>query len=91
MRAIYLWQIETLRLQSVFTAWCLVIVRLLRCQIPSLSPMCLLNLKRHPTRRHNQKKDAVAAEWEAKGETNPNEGKSLEELLDGHPSYRYMY
>ena len=42
-------------------------------------------------RRHNQKKDAVAAEWEARGETNPNEGKSLEELLDGHPSYRYMY
>jgi hypothetical protein len=42
-------------------------------------------------KRHNQKKDAVAAEFEARSEVNPAESKSLEELCDDHPKYRYLY
>jgi hypothetical protein len=40
---------------------------------------------------HNKKKDELAAQWEDRGETNPDESKSLEELCDDHPSYRYLY
>ena len=42
-------------------------------------------------KRHNKKKDMLAAEWETRGEINPDESKSLEELCDDHPSYRYLY
>lgn len=42
-------------------------------------------------KRHNKEKDALAQEWEARGEPNPDESKTLEELCDDHPSYRYMY
>lgn len=42
-------------------------------------------------KRHNHKKDIIEAEWESRGETNPDESKSLEELCDDHPSYRYLY
>ncbi|KAL7916837.1 hypothetical protein GGI35DRAFT_434076 [Trichoderma velutinum] len=51
----------------------------------------LLILMAYLMKRHNQKKDALAAEWDARGERNPDESKSLEELCDDHPSYRYLF
>ncbi|RFU73502.1 mfs general substrate transporter [Trichoderma arundinaceum] len=51
----------------------------------------LLILIAYLMKRHNQKKDALAAEWDARGERNPDESKTLEELCDDHPSYRYLY
>lgn len=42
-------------------------------------------------RRHNKKQDDLSAEWEARGEVNPDQSKSIEELCDDHPSYRYLY
>lgn len=51
----------------------------------------LLVLVTYMMKRHNQEKDALAAEWDARGARNPDESKSLEELCDDHPSYRYLY
>lgn len=41
--------------------------------------------------RSNRQKDKLAAEWDERGERNPDEDKSLEELCDKHPDYRYVY
>ncbi|PNP38205.1 hypothetical protein TGAMA5MH_09895 [Trichoderma gamsii] len=51
----------------------------------------LLILMTYLMKRHNQEKDTLAAELDARGERNPDESKSLEELCDHHPSYRYLY
>jgi hypothetical protein len=40
--------------------------------------------------RANRTKDAVAAEYVAKGRRLPNADKSLEELNDKHPHFRYL-
>ena len=39
----------------------------------------------------NKKKDEAAKRWDEQGETNPEEAKTLEELCDGHPNYRYIW
>ncbi|CAM1507619.1 Fc.00g072600.m01.CDS01 [Cosmosporella sp. VM-42] len=42
-------------------------------------------------RRENAKKDIMAAMWRERGQVNPDEVKTLEELCDKHPNYRYVY
>jgi len=42
-------------------------------------------------KRHNAKKEATAAEWAGRGGNNPDENKTLEDLCDDYPSYRYIY
>lgn len=42
-------------------------------------------------KRDNMRKDRVAAEWRERGEANPDESKTLEDLCDKHPNYRYVY
>jgi MFS family permease len=42
-------------------------------------------------KRSNGGKDAEAARWRERGEPNPDEAKSLEELCDAHPNYRYVW
>lgn len=42
-------------------------------------------------KRSNAKKEALAAEWAARGQSNPDESKTLEEMCDAHPNYRYIY
>jgi MFS family permease len=41
-------------------------------------------------KRQNKKKEAVAAEWAARGLPNPDSAKSYEELYDYHPDFRYI-
>ncbi|KAH8887990.1 MFS general substrate transporter, partial [Thozetella sp. PMI_491] len=48
-------------------------------------------LLRYLMKRHNDRKDAQAAEWAQRGETNPDESKTFEDLCDDHPHYRYIY
>ena len=42
-------------------------------------------------KRSNQEKDKEAARWSEMGQPNPLESKTLEELCDTHPNYRYIY
>lgn len=48
-------------------------------------------LLRFLMKRHNNAKDARAADWAARSEMDPDESKTLEELNDDHPKYRYIY
>jgi MFS family permease len=48
-------------------------------------------LIRFMMKRSNDKKDKVAADFAARGETDPDAAKSLEDLCDDHPNFRYLY
>jgi cyanate permease len=41
-------------------------------------------------KHQNTKKDALAAEWAAKGLPNPDSARSYDELYDYHPDFRYI-
>lgn len=42
-------------------------------------------------KRSNRKKDETAARWREMGMVNPDESKTLEDLCDKHPNYRYVW
>jgi MFS transporter, ACS family, DAL5 transporter family protein len=42
-------------------------------------------------KRSNAAKDREAARWRERGEPNPDESKTLEDLCDNHPNYRYVW
>lgn len=57
--------------------------------LQTLTAACTV-LKWWIMRRSNKRKDALRQEYEARGEPIPGVEKSLEELHDDHPTFRYM-
>ena len=52
---------------------------------------CMILVMVYLMKKSNAAKDAEAARWREMGEPNPDESKSLEELCDAHPNYRYVW
>lgn len=52
---------------------------------------CLILVTWQLMKRSNAKKDAEAARWAERGEKNPDEDKTLEDMCDAHPNYRYVW
>ena len=42
-------------------------------------------------KRHNEEKDRLGEDWNARELENPDTRMTLEDLCDKHPDYRYVY
>lgn len=53
--------------------------------------MAAMLTKYYIMKKANAKKDKIAAEYEARGQQNPQNEQSYEDLCDDHPMFRYVF